>query len=72
MVKKNFLSLWSYPLLGVGKYYINEDIKEESKDLIWDEKEENSRKQFLEDIISNKLSFKNYHRYKGGFPSIIL
>ena len=40
--QKKFLSLGSYPLLGVGKYYINEDIKEEDedKDLIGDEKEE--------------------------------
>ena len=59
---KKFLSLGSFPTLGVGKYYINEDEKDEDedKDLIEDKKEQKAREQFLEDINNNKLSFSNY------------
>ena len=59
--KTNFLSLGSYPLLGVGNYFINEDEKEdEDINVIGDEKEQKAREQFLEDIKNNKLSYSNY------------
>ena len=59
---KKFLSLGSFPMLGVGKYFINEDEKDEDedKDLIGDKKEQKAREQFLEDIKNNKLSCSNY------------
>ena len=59
---KKFLSIGSFPLLGVGKYYINEDEKDEDndKDIIKDEKEKKAREQYLEDINNNKLSYSNY------------
>ena len=59
---KKFLSLGSYPLLGVGNYFINEDLKNEDEDtnLIGDEKEIKTRQQFLDDIKNNKLSYSNY------------
>jgi hypothetical protein len=59
--KTKFLSLGSYPLLGVGKYFINEDEKEDDdNDLIGNEKEKIAREQFLEDIKNNRLSYSNY------------
>ena len=59
---KKFLSLGSFPMLGVGKYYINEDVKEEDEDsnLTEDEKEKIAREQFLDDINNNRLSYSNY------------
>ena len=59
---KKFLSLGSFPMLGVGKYYINEDIKEEDEDpnLMGDEKEQKAREEFFEDIKNNRLSYSNY------------
>ena len=59
---KKFLSLGSFPMLGVGKYYINEDEKDEDEDkeLIGDKNEQKAREQFLEDIKNNKLSCSNY------------
>ena len=58
---KSFLSLGSYPLLGVGKYYINEDIKEEEDiNLIEDEKEKKDKEEFFDDIKNNRLSYSDY------------
>ena len=59
---KKFLSIGSFPLLGVGKYYINEDEKDEDddKDIIKDEEEKKAKEQYLEDINNNKLSYSNY------------
>ena len=59
--KTKFLSLGSFPLLGVGNYFINEDEKEdEDINVIGDEKELKAREKFLEDIKNNKLSYSNY------------
>ena len=59
--KTKFLFLGSFPLLGVGNYFINEDEKEdEDINIIGDEKELKAREKFLEDIKNNKLSYSNY------------
>ena len=58
------LSLGSYPLLGVGNYYINEgnnleeeDVEENEEE---DEKAKKAKKEFYEDIKNNNLSNSNY------------
>ena len=60
--KNVFLSLGSYPLLGVGKYYINEDIniEEDEKELQEDEKSKKAKEEFIVDINNNNLSKSNY------------
>lgn len=55
-----FLSLGSYPLLGVGNYYINENIKDDTDESEEDEKTRNSRLEFFSDIENNNLSKSNY------------
>ena len=59
---KKFLSLGAFPMLGVGKYYINEDEKcsDEDINLIEDENEKKAREEYLEDISNNKLSYSIY------------
>ena len=55
-----FLSLGSYPLLGVGNYYINEEIKDDDKESDEDEKSKNAKLKFYSDIKNNNLSKSNY------------
>ena len=56
-----FLSLGSYPLLGVGNYYMNEDISDdEIEEYEEKEKIKKDRLKFIEDINNNNLSKSNY------------
>ena len=57
-----FLSLGSYPLLGVGNYFINEDISddEEEEEYKQNEKYKKNRLKFIEDINNNNLSKSDY------------
>ena len=59
-----FLSLGSYPHLGVGHYYINEENNSEQEDLEENEEEDEktkiAKKEFREDIEKNKLSESDY------------
>ena len=54
----SFLSLGSYPLLGVGNYYINEEVEEE--EYIEDEKMHKAKMKYLSDMKNNNLSKSNY------------
>ena len=58
-----FLSLGSYPLLGVGNYFINGDIsddEEEEEEFNKNEKYKENRLKFIEDINNNNLSKSDY------------
>ena len=57
------LSLGSYPLLGVGNYYINEENNIEEENLDEEDEAEKTKKaklEFYEDIENNNLSQSNY------------
>ncbi len=57
------LSLGSYPLLGVGNYYINEENnieEEENSEEEEDEKTKKAKIEFREDIENNNLSQSSY------------
>jgi glutamate--cysteine ligase catalytic subunit len=54
----SFLSLGSYPLLGVGNYYTNEEVEEE--ECIEDEKIHKAKMKYLSDMENNNLSKSNY------------
>ena len=57
-----FLSLGSYPLLGVGNYFINGDISdnEEEEEFEQNDKIKKNRLEFIEDINNNNLSKSDY------------
>ena len=57
-----FLSLGSYPLLGVGNYFINGDISddEEEEEYKQNEKFKKNRLKYIEDINNNNLSKSDY------------